>query len=162
MRPVRRTSVLLVAVLVAIGLLVGGGLPALTRRLDGEVPLLSWAPALLLLTLAVIVGTVAWSTWQAVHKRHQRVNADRAVFLLALAHASSRVAALFMGAYAGFALAFVEAFETANGRERVQHGAGAALAAACLLVAGLLLERACQLPVDDDEDDDGVTEPSAA
>lgn len=152
---------LLVAVLVAIGLLLGGGLPAVTRRLGGDVPLLTWTPAVLLLTLASIVAVVAWSTWQAVHRRQQRVNSDRAVFLLALAQASARVGALFMGAYGGFALAYVEAFETSNGRDRVQHGAGAAVAAGVLLVSGLLLERACRLPTEDDPDDD-ASEASAA
>ncbi|GAA1741568.1 DUF3180 domain-containing protein [Aeromicrobium alkaliterrae] len=154
MRSVRPTSVRLLAVLVSLGLLVGALLPGLVRRAGGEVPVLSWGPALLLSIAAGIVGVVAFSTWKSVHRERQRVNADRALFHLALAHASSRVGALFLGAYAGFALAYLDAFETVNGRDRVVHGGAAALAAALLLAAGLLMERACRLPADDDEDDE--------
>ncbi len=154
MRSVRPTSVRLLALVVSVGLVVGAILPAVVRRLGGEVPLLSWGPAVLLAAAAGVVGIVAWSTWRSVHRDHQRVNADRALFHLALAHASSRVGAAFLGGYAGFALAYLDLFETPNGRDRVLHGGGAALAAALLLVAGLAMERACRLPVEDDEDDD--------
>jgi hypothetical protein len=153
-RPVRATTVRLVAVLVSLGLLVGAGLPAVVRRAGGDVPLLSWSPSLLLLTAAGIVGVVAWSVWRAVHRDKQRVNADRALFHLALARASSRVGAVFAGGYAGFALAYVDLIETVNGESRVVHGAAAAVAAALLTGAGLLLERACRLPMGDDEDED--------
>ncbi|WP_229052275.1 DUF3180 domain-containing protein [Aeromicrobium sp. Leaf350] len=154
MRSVRPTSIRLLAVVVSAGLLLGAGLPVLVRRLGGDVPLLSWGPATLLAIAAGIVGVVAWSTWKSVHRDHQRVNADRALFHLALAHASSRVGALFLGGYAGFALAYVDLWETTNGRDRVLHGGGAAVAAALLMLAGLLMERACRLPTDDDEDED--------
>ena len=157
MRSVRPTSIRLLAVLVSAGLVIGAGLPVLVRRLGGDVPLLSWGPALLLAGAAGLVAIVARVTWKAVHEDRQRVNADRALFHLALAQASSRVGAVLLGGYAGFALVYLDLFETANGRDRVVHGGAAAVAAALLVAAGLVMERVCRLPSDDDEDegDDG-------
>ena len=154
MRSVRPTSIRLLSVLVSAGLVVGAGAPVVVRRMGGDVPLLSWGPALLLTAAAGVVAIVARVTWKAVHEDRQRVNADRALFHLALAQASSRVGAVLLGGYAGFALVYLDLFETANGRDRVLHGGGAAVAAALLMAAGLVMERVCRLPTDDDEDED--------
>lgn len=154
MRSVRPTSIRLLAVVVSAGLVLGAGLPVLVRRVGGDVPLLSWGPALLIAAAAGIVAVVARVTWKAVHQERQRVNADRALFHLALAQASSRVGALLLGGYAGFALVYLDLFETTNGRDRVLHGGAAAVAAALLIAAGLVMERVCRLPTEDDEDDE--------
>ncbi|MFT4187710.1 MAG: DUF3180 domain-containing protein [Aeromicrobium sp.] len=154
MNAVRPTSARLLAVLLCAGLIVGAVFPAVVRRWGGFVPTLSWTPAVVLGGTAVIVGAVAWGVWRAVHREQLRVNADRAITHLALGRASSRAGSLFAGLYGGFALAYVDVVETANGRDRVVHGAGAVVGAALLVAAGLLLERACRLPAGDDEDDD--------
>ncbi|MFT4298862.1 MAG: DUF3180 family protein [Aeromicrobium sp.] len=152
------TSVRLLAVVLCLGLALGALVPAVVRRLGGEVPVLSWAPMWLLLAASVTVGVLARVVWRAVHQDHQRVTADRALFHLVLARASSRVGMGLAGAYGGFALAYLRVVETAHGRDRVVHGVAAGLAALLLAAAGLLLERACRLPANGD---DGESGPSA-
>ncbi|EFQ83335.1 hypothetical protein HMPREF0063_11608 [Aeromicrobium marinum DSM 15272] len=162
MRPVRRTSALTIVALVGVGLVVGAGIPPLAMRLDRNAPLLSWGSVLVIAVAAAVVGLVAWNTWDTVHRQKKRVHHERGVLLLALAQASSRVGALFAGGYAGFALAFVDTIGTEFGQDRVVRGGVAVLASVGLLVAGLLLERACRLPSDDDEDDDDGTSAEAS
>lgn len=155
MSSARRSTLLLIAVLACVGLVFGRLLPPITVRLGGSNPHVGWSAALALFFAALVVGGVAWSMWQAVHRRRRQISSDHGVRMLALAKSGVFVGALSMGGYAGYALAFIAIFETELGRDRVLHGAGAALAGALLLGAGLLLERACLLPEDDDEDDDG-------
>lgn len=151
MRRIKRSSALYVVSLVAIGLIVGRLLPPLASRFEGQAPRPGWTAAVLLGTGAVIIGVLAWNTWQNLHRRKQRFNADRAIQLLAIAKSCVMVGAVFAGGYTGFALAYVGA-DTELGRERLLNSAAAAAAAALLLAAALVLEWACQLPGDDDED----------
>ena len=120
-------------------------------RFDGTVPRVSWGAALALLLGAGVVGGLAWSTWQSLHKKKQRMTSDHGVTMLALAKASAAVGALFAGGYAGFALAYANSTGSPLGKERVVHGGAAAIAGLLLMIAGLLLERALQVPGDDDE-----------
>jgi len=104
---------------------------------------------------AGVVGMLAWSTWQSLHKHHQRMTSEHGLRMLAVAKSSAYVGALVAGAYGGLAISFLDAWEAPFGRERVLHGGVAAGAAVLLLVAGLLLEQACRLPGSDDEDGPG-------
>ena len=152
MRPARRTSALQVAVWVAIGLLIGLLVRPVAERLDSSPPRVGWGAAATLFVVAVVVGTLAWSTWQSLHKRNQRMTSDHAAKMLALSRSRVIVGALFAGGYGGFALAFVGDLDTPLGQERAVNGGVAALAGLLLVVAALLLERACRLPEDDDEE----------
>ena len=156
-----RTSMLLITLLVAIGLVVGRLIPVIVLRLDGSVPRVSWGAALALLIGAGIVGGLAWSTWQSLHTKNQRMTSDHGVTMLALAKASAAVGALFTGTYAGFAIAFLDATDSPLGKERVVHASGAAIAGLMLMVAGLLLERALRLPGDDENGKGGAAVPDA-
>jgi hypothetical protein len=80
--------------------------------------------------------------------------------MLALSRSCVIVGALFAGGYGGFALAFVNDLDTPLGHERAVNGGVAALAGLLLLVAALLLERACRLPEDDDEEPAGEATPA--
>lgn len=151
MRIARPTSTLLVVALVAVGVVIGRLLPPLVVRLGGSPPRLGWVAPLILLAGAVVVGTFAYSTWQSLHRRHERMTADHGITMLSLAKASAMVAALVAGFYGGYALAFVDNLDAMLGRERFVRGAAASAASLVLLVTGLLLERACRLPDDDDE-----------
>jgi hypothetical protein len=146
---------LLIVALLGTGLVIGRLIPVVITRLDGTVPRVSWGAALALLLGAGVVGGLAWSTWQSLHKKKQRMTSDHGVTMLALAKASAAVGALFAGGYAGFALAYVNSTGSPLGKERVLHGGGAAVAGLLLMVAGLLLERALQVPGDDDEGNGG-------
>lgn len=152
---VRPTSTLPVVALIGSGLVVGRLVPPLIVRLDGDVPRLSWAAPLTLLLAAILVGSFAWNTWQSLHRRHDRMTSDHGIRMLALAKSSIVVGALVAGVYGGFALAYVDAMDAPLGKERVLRGAAAAVASLLLLTAGLLLERACRLPGDDDEGKNG-------
>ena len=151
MSSVRRTPAVLVVALIGGGLVVGRLVPPLIVRADATVPTVSWAAAVTLLLVAGTVGVFAWNTWQTLHRKHERMTADWGIKMLALGKSAAVAGALVAGAYAGYALAYVHEMSSPLGKERFVHGAAAAIAAALLLVAGLLLERACQLPQDDDE-----------
>ena len=130
--------------------------PPLLVRLDGSPPRLGWIAPLMLLAGALVVGIFAWNTWQSLHRRRERMTADHGIRMLSLAKACSVVGALVAGFYGGFALAFIGSLDATLGLERFVRAVAAAVASIVLTVAALLLERACRLP-DDDEDDPAAT-----
>ena len=160
MKPVRRASALHVAGWIAIGLVVGLLVRPISERLEGSPPRVGFGAATTLFVVAVIVGALAWSTWQSLHKKRQRMTSDHAAKMLALSRSCVIVGALFAGAYGGYALTFVGDLDTPLGHERAVNGGIAALAGLLLLVAALLLERACRLPEDDDEEPAGDATPA--
>jgi hypothetical protein len=151
-RPARRASALYVTVWIAIGLVVGLFVRPVAERLESSPPRVGWGAATTLFVVAVIVGSLAWSTWQSLHKKHERMTSDHAAKMLALSRSCVIVGALFAGGYGGFALTFVGDLDTPLGQERAVNGGVAALAGLVLLVTALLLERACRLPEDDDDE----------
>lgn len=150
----RRTTAVHVAALVALGLLLGALVRPVSARLGESAPRPGWLVAVLLAGLAVLVGLLAWSTWQSLHQRKQRMTSQHAITLLALAKACGIVGALSLGAYGGVALSFVRDWSTLFGRDRVLQGGTAAVAGLLLLAAALVLEWALRVPQPDDEDDD--------
>lgn len=155
MTPFRRTSARLVVATAVIGLVFGLLVRPLSARLDTSPPRVGWAAATTLLLVAIIVGMLAWSTWQSLHKKHQRMTSDHAVKMLALSRSSVIVGALFAGGYGGFAVTFLGDLDTRFGEERALHGGAAVVAGILVVVVALLLERACRLPDDHDDDDEG-------
>jgi hypothetical protein len=151
----RRTSALVIVSLIGIGLVVGRLIPELIIRADRNVPVVSWGPAATFLVGAIVLGGLAWSTWQSLHKKNQRMTSDHGVTMLALAKASSAVAALFAGAYGGYTIAYLDSFDSPLGEDRVIHAGAAAIAALLMLIAALVLERSLRIPGDDDESDGG-------
>lgn len=157
----RRTSALVITSLVGIGLVVGRLIPELILRADRNVPVVSWGPAVMLLVGAIVLGGLAWNTWQSLHKKKQRMTSDHGVTMLALAKASSAVAALFAGAYGGYAIAYLDSLDSPLGEDRVFHAGAAAVAGLLMLVAALVLERSLRIPGGDDESDGGKAVPGA-
>lgn len=153
MSKVRPTSALSLTVMGGAGLVAGRLLRIVIESFDGIAPRVGWSAALTLLLAAVVLGGFAWNTWQALHKRGERMTSDHGIKMLALAKASSLVGALFAGGYLGYALAFVDSFDTPLGKERVIHAGVAGVAGILVMVAALLLERALQLPGGKDKDD---------
>lgn len=158
----RRTPALLLATLVAVGLVVGRIIPELILRADRTVPVVGWGAALALFVGALVLGFLAWSTWQSLHRKNQRMTSDHGLTMLALAKASAVVAALFAGAYGGYAASYLDAFDSPLGKDRVIHGGAAAVAGLLMMAAALALERALRIPGDDDESEDGKTVPNPA
>lgn len=146
------TSALFVVALIGVGVVAGRLTPPLVVRYDGNPPRIGWSATVLLLAGAVVVGYLAYSTWQSLHKRRERMTSDHGIRMLSLAKASVVVGALVGGFYGGYALAFIAELDVTLGKERFVRGLSAAAASLLLLAAGLLLERACRLPEDDDDD----------
>lgn len=154
MTPIRRTSALTLTIMGGAGLVIGRAVRPLVESSGGIAPTVGWGPTWSLAFGAVIVAGIAWSTFQSLHRRDERMTSDHGIKLLSLAKASAMVGILVAGGYAGYAIAFLDAYETPLGHDRVVHSFSAAAAAGALMVAALLLERACQLPGDSDDDED--------
>ncbi|MBW9204475.1 DUF3180 domain-containing protein [Mumia sp. zg.B53] len=152
-RPLRRSSPVQLAVLGVVGLAVGRGLRPFVEWRGEPAPTVSWVAAGTMLFLAGALAFLAWTTFQSLHRERRTMHPTRALRLLALAKASAIVTALIAGYYVGFALSFAGDMELALPRERVVHSAAAAVAALLALAAALTLERACEVPKDDDDED---------
>ena len=95
-------------------------------------------------------SALARSTHQQIQVRRERMEPQRAVAFLVLGKASALGGALVAGGYLGYALSFVGSFQAEGPRERVVRSLVAVAGGVGLGVAGLLLERACRVPVDED------------
>ncbi|MDP9443116.1 MAG: DUF3180 domain-containing protein [Actinomycetota bacterium] len=153
----QQTSSTLLAVLVIAGAVLGWFAVPLFERTGGIAPTVPWSSVLLLFFATAVLGWAAWTTWQTLHRRHQRIDPHRAVNLLVLAKASALVGALVTGGYLGFGAQFVDELQVALPRERVVRSALAVVAAVLLTIAGLLLERACKVPTAPDESEEDAT-----
>jgi hypothetical protein len=135
----------------AIAGLVGGWLVhSVTERLGGTAPLVSWLQPLALLLVAGILGFTAYSTRRIVRQRPDLLLPHQAVNRLVLARACALVGALGLGGYLGYALSWV-GNEAELADERILRSGAASFAGVLIVVAALLLERACRVDSDDDE-----------
>ncbi|WP_262850124.1 DUF3180 domain-containing protein [Mumia quercus] len=155
-RPLRRSSAVQLAILGVVGLAVGRAVRPFLEWRDAVVPTVSWVAAGTMLFLAAILGVLAWTTFQALHRQRRTMHPSRALRLLALAKASAIVTALIAGYYVGFALSFAGDLELALPRERVVRSVAAAVAALLAMAAALALERACEVPHDEDDPDEAA------
>ncbi len=162
MNKVKGTSALLITSLIGVGLVAGRLLPELILRFDRNVPVVGWGASVTLLIGAAILGGLAWSTWQSLHKKNLRMTSDHGVMLLALAKASALVAAIFAGGYGGYAVAYLGAFESPLGKDRVIHAGAGAFAGLLMLAAALVLEWALRVRTDEDDGDNAATDASPA
>ena len=122
------------------------------NALDLVPPYVPWTAPAALVVSAALVGALAWSTHQRIQVRKERVEPERAVAFLVLGKASALAGAVIAGGYLTFALMFVGRWDAAGPRERVIRALVAVVVAVGLSIAGLLLERACRVPGDDDDD----------
>jgi hypothetical protein len=146
---VRTTSAGSLLTFALVGLVLGWALRPLSIRMNGTAPTVGWLPVLALAFVAVVVGSVAWSTYRSLHRRHERLEPHHAVNRLVLAKACALAGALVAGGYFGYALSWVGIAEAELARQRLVRavvGGGAGLA---LVVGSLLLERACRVSRDD-------------
>ena len=116
-----------------------------------EVP---WTAPIGLILVAALVGALAYATHQQIQVRRERIEPQRAVALLVLGKASALAGALVAGGYFAFALMFLTRLDAAAPRDRVIRSAVAIVAGIVLCIVGLLLERACKVPTEPDEDAD--------
>ena len=131
------------------GLVVGWLVHPLSDRW-GSPPVVTWTQPLGLVVVAALLGYTAWATWRTVHVHRERLDPSQAVNRLVLARACALVGALVGGGYLGYALTWLgDAAELAE-QQAVRSGV-AVLACLGVVVAGLLLERACRVPSDDED-----------
>lgn len=116
-------------------------------------PQVSWVTTGLLWFLAAALGLAAYRTQQAVrpsrgHPARAPLPPHQAVNRLVLGKASALVGALLAGGFVGYAVAQLGVSTSDLATDRLWHSLLAAAGALGVLIAGLLLERACRVPDD--------------
>jgi hypothetical protein len=117
-------------------------------RGTGTAALVSWAQPAALLLVALVLFVTAWSTRRTIRLRPGGLSPAHAVNRLVLARACAYVGALAGGAYLGYALSWL-GIDSDLADQRAIRSACAAAAGLLMVVAGVLLERACRVPPED-------------
>lgn len=144
----RPTTGASLAIAVVIGLVCGWLLKPVMVRLTGSAPFVTWIQALALVFVALLLAYLAWHTWQTIQVHRRNLPHHRAVNRLVLARASALVGALAGGGYAGYAVSWLgDASELAD--ERLLRCGVAAAGGLLMMIASLVLERACRVPSQD-------------
>ncbi len=144
------------AVLVAL-ILIGGAVAwsgiAILQAMGQTVGRTPWSAPGGLAFFAALLFLGAWYMYDRIHRKQRSVDGLTAVRLLALAKASALVGALATGVYAGIAIRFLPSADIPDLRTRVIRAAVTVVAAVAVMVGGLLLERACKVPEDPDQEE---------
>lgn len=128
-----------------LGLVIGYALHPLAVRLVDTAPVVTWAQVGVLFFVAAFLGYVAWQTRQALHVRRELMEPHRAMNRFVLARACALTGSFVAGGYAGYAVSWLGSHsELAD--QRIGRSAAAAVAGLLVLIASLLLERACRVP----------------
>jgi lysylphosphatidylglycerol synthetase-like protein (DUF2156 family) len=126
------------------GLALGWLWHPVAERLAGTAPVVSWAQPGALWLVAVAIVITWWQTYRAVQVRHERLEPHQAVNRLVLSRAGALVGALVSGGYAGYAVSWIgDPAELAG--QRIVRSLVAVAAGVVIVVAALLLERACRV-----------------
>lgn len=135
---------------VLAGAIVGGLLILGFEAAGSFPPVVPWSVPILLVVLAV--GTVIYS--RALPKRieEKRVSPQEGMAALAVGKSMIMTGALFAGAHIVYVMRYLSMFQAPLPSARVIQGGATIVAALLLAGAGALLERACVVR-DDDEDD---------
>jgi hypothetical protein len=139
----------LVAVFVVGGVL-GFALVPIADAVNGTAPTVEWTSVVALALAALTVLGLALSTYRAIHRDGRMLDPQRAVNFLVFAKACAFAGSLIAGGYLGFASHFVNDLQAPLPRERLFRSIVAAIASAVVVIGGLLLERSCRIPGDDD------------
>ena len=127
------------------GLVLGWALRPVNVALGRTAPTVGWVPVLALAFVALVVGSVAWSTQRSLHRRHERLQPHQAVNRLVLAKACALAGAFVAGGYFGYTLTWVGLSDAELAHQRMLRAALGGLAGIALVVGSLLLERACRV-----------------
>jgi hypothetical protein len=138
-----------------MAMVLGWSIRPLSIHFDATEPVISAWSVVVLWVLAAAVGFVAYRTWRILQRRRAlgarpgrqsaRFEPYQAVNRLVLGKAAALAGAVVLGGYAGFAIAHLVIPPTELSGQRLLRGGLAALGGLGMLVAGLLLERACRV-----------------
>lgn len=146
----RPTSAALLTGALVVALVVGWLAHRLADTWLGHAPVVTWGQPLLLLVMAGLLGGVAWSTYRTVQVQQIRLDPHRAVNRLVLARACALVGALVAGFYLGYAVSWL-GIDVELAHQRLVRSLVAGAAGGLIVVASLVLERACRVRDDDSE-----------
>jgi len=132
-----------------VGLVGGWLLHPVAERINGTAPVVTWLQPIALFLVAVIVGGAAWTTWRAVQVRREWLEPQQAVNRLLLARSCALVGALVAGGYLGYAVSWVGS-DAALAGQRGWRSLTCGVAGALIVVAAVLLERACRVRSEDE------------
>jgi F0F1-type ATP synthase assembly protein I len=147
LRPVSTAGVVGLALL---GLLVGWLAHPVLQRWFGVAPVVTWLPSLLFGFVAAILFVAVRGTRKAQQGTRPRPDPQHMVNRFVLARSTALVGSLVAGTYAGYAISWL-GLDAELASQRVVRSAVAALAAAVMVLAAVLLERACRVRSDDEE-----------
>lgn len=145
----RPTSHAPLAVLVAVGLVLGWSVRFVALRLSVGQPSVTWGSITLLAFAAAALGATALLTRRVVRRDRTLLTPGQAVNRLLLGKACALVGALLLGGYLGYGIAQLGT-STPAAELRLWRSGLAALAALATTAAALLLEHACRVPESDD------------
>lgn len=148
----RPTSWAVLAGAGVVGVVVGLGVRPLAARLDEPAPTVGLLQVGALYFLAAVLWALAWHTWRTLQRADDRLEPHHAVNRLLIAKSCALVGALVGGGYLGYGVAFLGRWEVALGRERVVNSAAGMIACLLVVVAALVLERACRTRSDGERD----------
>ena len=146
----RPTSAGAVTAWAAAGLVGGWLLHPVAERVSGTAPVVTWLQPVSILLVAAIVGGAAWATWRTVQVRGEWLEPHRAVNRLLLARSCALVGALLAGGYFGYALSWIDV-DSALAAQRGWRSVAGGFAGVLVVVAALLLERACRVRSEDEQ-----------
>ena len=137
------TSARALTVCAVVGLVGGWAIHPVLGSVTGRPPLVSWTQALAVVLVAVIMGFLAWHTWQTVQVRGERLELHQAMNRLVLARACALGGTLIAAGYVGYAVSWLgDASQFAD--RWIVRSVVAALGGAGVTLASLALERACR------------------
>ncbi|MEO6512274.1 MAG: DUF3180 domain-containing protein [Nocardioides sp.] len=139
----RPTSAGALTAYAVVGLVGGWAIHPVMIRLTDRPPLVSWTQALAVVLVAVIMGFLAWHTWQTVQVGRQRLELHQAMNRLVLARACALGGTLIAAGYLGYASSWVG--DDSKFADRwVLRALVAAAGGVGVTLASLALERACR------------------
>jgi hypothetical protein len=146
------------------GLVLGWLVRPVSIRVNDSAPTVGWLPVLALFFVALIVASVAWSTYRtfqrdhssgrnrSFHRERERIEPQQAVNRLVLAKSCALAGAMVGAGYLGYALSWLGLADAELAEQRMLQSLLAGLAGMLIVVGSLLLERACRVRGDDDRD----------
>jgi hypothetical protein len=146
-KPARVSAALVTAAFTAA---IGWLLLDLWSSRGGRMPPQSFLAAVAILVVAAVVVVLGWEVRRSVRgERKPPMNPHAAARVAVLSKAAVYGGAVLTGWYAAIGLSLLDD-ATGVRRERLLTSAAAAVASAVLVGAGLLAQRWCRLPPDDD------------